>query len=1220
MLKLSVKKDGLRLLTRRLAGSSSLAALLVCSTIVSGSVAHACDDDVCTGGVEGDAKVVYDGAGTTDVVVVGDNQERGTGEANPNSAGFSISYDGEQVAGDEAPVDVQRQTDIDLSQVNIQVKFDGLGVAPTLNISTKEPRYSYRGGDRVEFSTNTNYPAWIERAEIRILDREAPAGSAPLQVIPVTQPVGSVGWEMPSEGPKAYSYVYRVYDNKGRFDETLPLGLRRTTGDFDKHEAEPEGDAVAPGRGEDRTATRSIPVYGGAVTVFGRDVPQGYSISAIGEKIPVDTKGAFVVQRILPPGDHAIDVDVVGDTDQQVQFSRDINIPENEWFYVALADLTVGKRFGSESLVDADPGDYKSTYTKGRLAFYLKGKIKGRYLLTAAADTGEDDIQNLFRNLDAKDPRQLLRRIDPDKYYPVYGDDSKTVEDAPTSGKFYVKLERGDSHVMWGNYKTSIKGTELARNERALYGAHARYKSEKTTTHGKAKVQAEAYASQPGTLPQRDSLRGTGGSVYFLTRQDLNRGSETITVEVRDRVTGLVTSRTVLRYGEDYEINYTQGVVLLTQPLPSTASSDTIVTGGTLSGNENYLVVQYEFTPGLDTVDGYSYGGRVQAWVTDNVRVGATGMSEKTGSADQKILAGDVRVKLGKSSYVQVEAARTKGPGFGQSSSIDGGLTIDTTASAGTNAKEAWGLDARLHIDLADIDPAYKGVMGLYYQRRDEGFSSLGYNTTVAQRTFGGHADFALSDHTKVKLKYEDFKDADGKAKREGDAQIEYKIDPFWSIGLGVKHTHLNASSTSINDGSRTDIGARLTYSPDEDQSYYLFGQGTVQLSGNLKRNNRIGVGFEKQLTEKLGVLAEISTGSLGLGGLASLTYSPTADDKYYIGYKLDPNRQYESTSGTGALVGTDHGAILLGARHRYNDDLSVYMENNYDMFGARRSLTSTYGVKYTPTAKWTVNGGVEYGDVFASDDSALERVAVSMAVSYRDEEKYSWNLKAEARFEDSDDNSKDRNTYLVKGGVSIKHNENWRFLGSFKAALSDSDQTSILDGDYVEASVGYAYRPVDNDRLNGLFKYTFLYDLPGPDQVTVSQSTLGPAQRSHILSADFSYDLTQHLTVGAKYGFRIGEVSTTRSADDFVESSAHLGVLRADFHVIKNWDVMVEGRVLHTPEIDTTKYGFVAAAYRHFGDNFKVGVGYNFGQFSDNVADLTYDDGGIFINMVGKF
>ncbi|UXN73582.1 hypothetical protein N8D56_22800 [Devosia sp. A8/3-2] len=86
--------------------------------------------------------------------------------------------------------------------------------------------------------------------------------------------------------------------------------------------------------------------------------------------------------------------------------------------------------------------EYDNIYSKGRLAFYVKGKIKGEYLLTAAADTDEEELQELFGNIGKRNPRDFLRHLDPDDYYPVYGDDSTMVEDAPTSGKFYVRLER----------------------------------------------------------------------------------------------------------------------------------------------------------------------------------------------------------------------------------------------------------------------------------------------------------------------------------------------------------------------------------------------------------------------------------------------------------------------------------------------------------------------------------------------------------------------------------------------------------------------------------------------------------------------------------------------------------------------------------------------------------------------------------------------------------
>jgi len=192
--------------------------------------------------------------------------------------------------------------------------------------------------------------------------------------------------------------------------------------------------------------------------------------------------------------------------------------------------------------------------------------------------------------------------------------------------------------------------------------------------------------------------------------------------------------------------------------------------------------------------------------------------------------------------------------------------------------------------------------------------------------------------------------------------------------------------------------------------------------------------------------------------------------------------------------------------------------------------------------------------------------------------------------------------------------------LAGFDGLISNSDQSSILDGDYIEASVGAAYRPVDNDRLNALFRYTYLYDLPGPDQVTSTGSALGPAQRSHILSVDANYDVTEDITIGAKYGLRVGEVSKSRLSDDFERSMVHLGIVRADVAVLKDWHLLLEARALHDAMAAQTNLGALGVVSYDFSQNFRAGLGYNFGQFSDDLRDVTYDDHRLFLNMAAKF
>ena len=51
----------------------------------------------------------------------------------------------------------------------------------------------------------------------------------------------------------------------------------------------------------------------------------------------------------------------------------------------------------------------------------------------------------------------------------------------------------------------------------------------------------------------------------------------------------------------------------------------------------------------------------------------------------------------------------------------------------------------------------------------------------------------------------------------------------------------------------------------------------------------------------------------------------------------------------------------------------------------------------------------------------------------------------------------------------------------------------------------------------------------------------------------------------------------------------------------------------------DSAKLGGIAAVYRQVSDNFEIGVGYNFGRYSDDLADLSADDQGFFVNAMGK-
>ena len=212
------------------------------------------------------------------------------------------------------------------------------------------------------------------------------------------------------------------------------------------------------------------------------------------------------------------------------------------------------------------------------------------------------------------------------------------------------------------------------------------------------------------------------------------------------------------------------------------------------------------------------------------------------------------------------------------------------------------------------------------------------------------------------------------------------------------------------------------------------------------------------------------------------------------------------------------------------------------------------------------------------------------------------------------------RKTWLTKNSLKYQVNPSWRLIAKFNHSNSSSTQGEFYDGNYTEAVVGYAFRPINNDRLNALVKYTYFYNLPTAGQVTIDNTAAQYIQKSNIVSTDVSWDMTSRWTLGAKIAFRMGELSQDRVNPQFFQSRAQLYILRADWHVLRRWDWLIEGRVLALPDAKDRRSGFLTGVYRHLGNNLKVGVGYNFTSFSDDLTDYSFTSQGVFINAVGKF
>jgi hypothetical protein len=53
--------------------------------------------------------------------------------------------------------------------------------------------------------------------------------------------------------------------------------------------------------------------------------------------------------------------------------------------------------------------------------------------------------------------------------------------------------------------------------------------------------------------------------------------------------------------------------------------------------------------------------------------------------------------------------------------------------------------------------------------------------------------------------------------------------------------------------------------------------------------------------------------------------------------------------------------------------------------------------------------------------------------------------------------------------------------------------------------------------------------------------------------------------------------------------------------------------------DLNEQRSGALVAVYRYVGKHFKVGAGYNFTDFSEDLTDLSFRSEGVFINMIGS-
>jgi len=1184
--------------------------------------------------------------------------------------------------------DRQRCVDVALARADIQVRYDPLEQQPFLN-AIAIPQVGVVGKP-VRFTSYTNYPRYIDHAEMRLFAADQSVQQKPLQVIPIIAGQ-SADWVPPAwprsllhlttslEQPRHVNYVFRVYDRAGHFDETRPrrLDMVETVPVQTMDTEALARDTERLAYGENTLVLHNIPVHGGAVTVSGSHVPVGDKVLVQGIPVPVDDEQHFVARQILPGGPQQVSVKIQNDHGEGLDFTRNLTIATEDSFFVGLADFTAGARGtgGPIDLVSGEtPDQTRRDFVNGHLAFYYKGLVQGQWLLTAAADTQDQAARDLFSNFARKDPEDLLRRIDPTRYYPVYGDDSTTVQDAPTAGKFYVRLEKGDSSVLWGDFQTQLTGTDFIQFSRTLYGLDIRYRSPETTALGEKKSAADAFWADPGTLQSRQEFRGTGGSLYYLQNQDISVGSEQVWMEVRDRDSGLVLSVTPLVPVQDYDINYLQGRILLRNALPATANSTTVVHSGALDGDPVYLVATYEYVPDFSSPSTLALGGHASEWFGDHLQLGVSGYHQGDPGQEQDLRGVDGTLRYRPGTYVKSEYAHSDGTGTPTLTSITGGLSFNSLTTSGAPAG-AERIEAA--VDLAEVTDTMKGRANVYYQDRGANFSGPGQVTPgVGVRQDGAAVNLPINASTQVAAKF-DSTDSTAATLRSGELGVEHKLDDHWRVTVGARvddreNVVPNASPTLSQNGDRTDVALTVGYQPSPGVvtpvigvpaklqpsasasvspqappvtppppltppplsplasvppivagaaaataakpapwDVYGFVQDTVEHTETRPENDRAGMGGGYQVSDALRLGAEASDGSLGVGAKASTDYHIDDRSNVYLNYTLAADQPDALNVGRA-------GAMTAGTRYRYDDATSVYGEERLMTGTGSDSLTRAYGVDFSPSKHWTYGLKFEHGTISDPIAGDLALSAVSASLDYtREKIKYSGALEWR---EDNSSITGASRTVLTRNSLTYQVVADWRIFGKLNWSQTDGAADSTLLAAYHEVILGAAWRPVRNDRWNTLFKFTILDDQPSIAQIDSPGNTLNYAQQSTVFDIDTTYQATNWFSVGTKYAIRTGELKSTVPGSDWYASQAQLWIVRGDFLLPRKWDGMLELRRLAIHETGDERSGCLAGLYRHVGDHVKIGAGYNFTNYSDNLTDLSYRSRGFFVNTIGKF
>jgi len=276
------------------------------------------------------------------------------------------------------------------------------------------------------------------------------------------------------------------------------------------------------------------------------------------------------------------------------RFEAEIKLLPDDGERVIVGVMEGVVRLNGEKIETIDLDNFDKTAAGARGALYLKGKIKGDALLTLRYDSNRSAEERLFRD------------IDPERYYPVYGDRSERGFDAQSKTDLFVKVEKGLNYILYGDVSIAAQASQiqLGSYSRVMTGGHAHIEQ------GPVVINLFVGRTNQERVIREFRADGISGP-YDFDLTGYVEGSERVEIITRDRrQPTVILKTTVLQRYTEYLLDYFNNSILFTSPVPASDEQ----------GNPNFIRVTYEVKDGGDPY--WVYAGEVQFRINDRMSVG----------------------------------------------------------------------------------------------------------------------------------------------------------------------------------------------------------------------------------------------------------------------------------------------------------------------------------------------------------------------------------------------------------------------------------------------------------------------------------------------------------------------------------------------------------------------------------------------------------------------